>query len=169
MFSAAQGNHTRLLAQDIANRHLSCNVSGLKEIRPVENQRPKDYLLCFEFAKSGHVGTSVVIPSLIFFVHTHQVESSVSAIGIPSFTPYFLDLRVITSRLTTFRHGGDPLVSNPFDPLGRNLNYPRIWLVFFLFNINDQNVFIGLVRIFLACISAMIIDCESDLGSASTL
>jgi len=84
-----------------------------------------------------------------------------SAVGIYSIPPPFLDLRVITSGVETLRHGGDPLVANSFDPLGRSLNYPRIWLTLFSFlGINDRNVVfagLSLCVLFLACVSTMIV------------
>lgn len=99
-----------------------------------------------------------LVPLILFSCAlTYGWKATWTAVGIPSFAPPFLDLRVITSGLVTLRHGGDPLVSNPFDPLGRNLNCPRIWLVrFSLLGINDRNEFIvGIVlcALFLACMS----------------
>ena len=89
------------------------------------------------------------------------------AVGVPSLTPYFIDVRVITSGLVTLHNGGDPLVSNPFDPMNRTLNYPRIWLALFsLSGINDQNVAavgIGLSALFLLCVSHMIINSSYGL------
>src|SRR4029079_7279102 len=38
--------------------------------------------------------------------------------------------RVITGATATLTQGLDPLVSNPGDPLGRPMNYPRGWLLF---------------------------------------
>jgi hypothetical protein len=47
--------------------------------------------------------------------------------GISTLRPCFADLRVITSGLDCIRKGQDPLISNPCDPWGRQMNYPRIW------------------------------------------
>ena len=48
--------------------------------------------------------------------------------GINTTSPNFLDARGITSAIESYRLGKDPLVENPQDPLGRPLNYPRVWL-----------------------------------------
>lgn len=62
-------------------------------------------------------------------------------VGVPSYLPPFLDLRSITSGLKTVRQGGDPLLANPYDPLHRTMNYPRIWLHLFTWmGINDRNL-----------------------------
>jgi hypothetical protein len=64
-------------------------------------------------------------------------------VGVPSYTPPFLDLRSITSGLKTVQRGGDPLIANPSDPLRRTMNYPRIWLhLFSWLGINDSNLWI---------------------------
>jgi hypothetical protein len=47
--------------------------------------------------------------------------------GVYQLTPVFADLRVITAAWESRALGLDPLVSNPFDPWNRVLNYPRIW------------------------------------------
>jgi hypothetical protein len=95
--------------------------------------------------------------------------STWSALGVPSFTPAFLDLRVISSGLFTMQHGGDPLVANPFDPLGRALNYPRIWLVLFAFlHISDRAVpalGIFFCVLFLGCISKMIVELDRTVAA----
>src|SRR5947207_15325254 len=87
-------------------------------------------------------------------------------IGVPSITPCFMDLRVITSGVITLENGGDPLVSNPFDLKGRPLNYPRIWLILFsILGINDRNVAaLGIILgvVFLLCLSDIIINCSND-------
>ncbi|MGB2634358.1 MAG: hypothetical protein WAM58_10530 [Candidatus Acidiferrum sp.] len=109
-----------------------------------------------------------LIPSIIFLCTLSFGWKPVwDALGVTSFTPCFLDLRVITSGLITRSHGGDPMVSNPFDPLGRTLNYPRIWLALFsLLGVNDHNVvFVGiaLCALFLACVSGLIVDSRDDI------
>ena len=63
-----------------------------------------------------------LVPLILFSCAlTYGWKATWTAAGIPWFAPPFLDLRVITSGLVALRHGGDPLVSNPFDPLGRKL------------------------------------------------
>jgi len=90
-----------------------------------------------------------------------------TAVGVTSYRPPFLDLRVITSGLTTLHHGGDPLVANPADPLGRTLKYPRVWLVLFsLFHINDHNVIfvgLGICAVYLLCVSHLVLRSRDDV------
>jgi len=49
-------------------------------------------------------------------------------LGVPTMSPSFFDLRNITSAWESQRLGYNPLATNPRDPLGRPMNYPRIWL-----------------------------------------
>jgi hypothetical protein len=49
--------------------------------------------------------------------------------NIPTMTPAFADLRVITGCSESWALGFDPLLHNPGDPWGRALNWPRIWHV----------------------------------------
>ncbi len=82
------------------------------------------------------------------------------AVGVPAMLPRFLDVRSIPEGLETLRHGQDPLVKNPADPLGRPLNYPRVWLYSFsALGINTQNVWmiaIAFCACYLACMSVLI-------------
>jgi hypothetical protein len=82
------------------------------------------------------------------------------AIGVPAMLPRFLDVRSIPEGLETLRHGQDPLVKNPADPLGRPLNYPRVWLYSFsALGINTRNVWmiaIAFCACYLTCMSVLI-------------
>jgi hypothetical protein len=49
------------------------------------------------------------------------------AARVPAMTPFFADLRVLTSAGESYAAGHDPRASNPRDPWRRPLNYPRIW------------------------------------------
>ena len=74
--------------------------------------------------------------------------------------PRFADLSTIPEGLETLRHGQDPLVTNPADPLRRPVNYPRIWLsLFSALGINVQNVWaiaLPFCAFYLMCISLLI-------------
>lgn len=48
----------------------------------------------------------------------------------------FADLWTITYGAETYAQGIDPMVKNPCEPLGRPLNYPRIWQTLFLLGID---------------------------------
>ncbi len=65
-------------------------------------------------------------------VKKYDYEKVWSFWNIPVMHPYFADLRSVLSSVESYAHGLDPMQINPFDPWGRKLNYPRIW-VYFLF------------------------------------
>jgi hypothetical protein len=84
---------------------------------------------------------------------------------VPSLDPSFLDLRSITAGLETERHGGDPLIANPYDKRERPVNYPRVWLwVFSKLHINDGNVpIVGVTFavLYVSCASILILRSKS--------
>ena len=47
---------------------------------------------------------------------------------VPSLGRPFADILTVLTGAECLRAGHDPLVSNPCDPWGRTLNYPRVWL-----------------------------------------
>jgi hypothetical protein len=106
----------------------------------------------------------LIILALAFSYDWHWVWT---ALHIPAFSTFFLDLRVITSGLFTLQHGGDPFASNPADPMHRMMNYPRIWLYLFsLLGINNRNIFIVgiiLALVYLTCISILILRSKANL------
>jgi hypothetical protein len=51
-----------------------------------------------------------------------------STLFVPALDPPFADLRTVQGALLSLERGLDPLVSNPGDPWGRPMNYPRLWL-----------------------------------------
>ena len=72
---------------------------------------------------------------------------------IPAMSPPFADLRVITHGADSIARGLDPLVSNPGDPWGRPLNYPRIWQSLYSVGINKSHTIVlglGIILSFLA-------------------
>jgi len=72
--------------------------------------------------------------------------------NIPVMSPPFADLRVITHGADSISKGLDPLVSNPGDPWGRPLNYPRIWQSLYLIGINKSHTIglgLGIISSFL--------------------
>lgn len=60
-------------------------------------------------------------------------------LGVPSAPSLFFDTRVVTSALECQRLGFDPLTSNPCDPAGRTLNYPRVWLLLRWFGLGQSH------------------------------
>lgn len=76
--------------------------------------------------------------------------------GVPTISPYFADLRVITSGLDCARLGYDPLINNPCDPWKRVMNYPRIWQSLEIFGIKQEHTFIiGIILAILFYFSAL--------------
>ena len=68
-------------------------------------------------------------------------------------SPAFADLRVITHAADSVRSGLDPLISNPADPWGRLLNYPRIWQSLCVLSVNKSHALLlglGIIFSFLA-------------------
>lgn len=51
----------------------------------------------------------------------------------------FADIWTITYGAETHAKGGDPMVHNPYDPMGRALNYPRVWQLLYLFGIDKHS------------------------------
>ena len=65
---------------------------------------------------------------VITMIATFGYEKILTMIwNIPTMNPVFADIRTITGVNATLSQGLDPLVSNPGDPWGRTMNYPRIW------------------------------------------
>jgi len=50
-----------------------------------------------------------------------------ASLSLPSMHPAFADMRTIQGALTTISQGLDPTITNPGDPWGRLMNYPKIW------------------------------------------
>ena len=69
--------------------------------------------------------------------------------NIPTMSPHFADLRVITHGAESYSKGFDPMIKNPGDPWQRRLNYPRVWQILYSLGINQTHTtFLGLVIIF---------------------
>ena len=115
-----------------------------------------------------------LVPLLIFVSAFHYGwHATWAGIGIPALVPSFADLRGLTGALITVQHGGDPFIFNPFDPWGRPLNYPRIWIYLFsALGINDGNVpVVGVTFcvLYLACVSVLIFRARRNLDAVVLL
>lgn len=91
----------------------------------------------------------VAIPRLLWGVDVWP------RLGIPAARSLFIDTRVITAGLECRRLGFDPLISNPCDPLGRPLNYPRVWLLLRWLGL-DQSHTDALALVFIALFLASV-------------
>jgi len=97
--------------------------------------------------------SAVVFSFVILFVFYGYNQTwrlwNVPVMFPPGETVGFSDLRVITHGADSVAKGLDPLISNPDDPWGRPVNYPRVWQILYSLGINkSQTVFLGLIMIF---------------------
>jgi hypothetical protein len=76
---------------------------------------------------------AVAIPRLLWGINIWP------RLGVPAAPTLFFDTRVVTAGLECRRMGLDPLVSNPCDPVGRPLNYPRAWLLLRYVGLNQSH------------------------------
>lgn len=75
--------------------------------------------------------------ALLIFVHLGVIIAGLTGawqqtfldLHVPAMTQPFVDFRSIPAAIESAKQGLDPMVSNPSDPRGRPLNYPRIWLL----------------------------------------
>jgi hypothetical protein len=80
--------------------------------------------------------------------------------GVPGSTGFsFLDVRYFTSAWDCARAGIDIADANPCDPLGRPLNYPRLWLAPAYLGLGQGATVLlgaGLAVVFLAAVAAVV-------------
>lgn len=82
-----------------------------------------------------------------------------SAFGVPARPSPFIDARNVTAALECRRLGFDPLVENPCDPLGRPMNYPRVWLALRWLGLNQSHtdlLAIAFVALFLVSVFLLV-------------
>ena len=73
------------------------------------------------------------------------------ALGLPSMSPAFADLRTVQGALATLAEGGDPRIANPGDPWGRAFNYPPVWLAIArALRLGSETAYLGFVGIYLS-------------------
>jgi hypothetical protein len=78
----------------------------------------------------------IIFSSLLFFWGS---EKTWSLWSVPTLSPNFADLRIVTSGAESKALGFDPLINNPQEPWGRQLIYPRIWQMLYLAGINQTH------------------------------
>jgi len=65
--------------------------------------------------------------------------------SIPTMSPHFADIRVITGGAESYAQGLDPMIENPGDPWQRRLNYPRVWQNLYSLGVNQSHTtYIGI-------------------------
>ncbi|MCX8061632.1 MAG: hypothetical protein N3D16_03510 [Anaerolineales bacterium] len=97
-----------------------------------------------------------ILCSLAFFAYLflrYGYEETWQLWNIPTMTPHFADLRIVTGLSVTIAQGYDPMLHNPGDPWQRPFNYPPIWKILPLIGIKPEHttliglLFIGLFLI----------------------
>ena len=85
------------------------------------------------------VVTILILATAIF---TSVIFGNVSLLkkwNIPACPPSFLDSRQVAMASESYALGYDPLVENPANPLGMQLNYPRVWHILFALGIDQSD------------------------------
>ena len=101
---------------------------------------------CGRFVFVTAVGLFVAITAWLVLGHRfYELEH----LGIATMQPRFVDAHVISGAGASLARGCDPLVDNPGDPLGRAMNYPRLWLLPAMAGLDVQHTWV-LVAAFLA-------------------
>jgi hypothetical protein len=83
--------------------------------------------------------TIIIVAASIFsyvFLHT---DFLIRKWNLPLDPPGFYDSRQFTWASEAYAQGYDPLIENPVNPRGHQLNYPRIWHLLFLLGINESH------------------------------
>ncbi len=89
---------------------------------------------------------TATIFSYVFFDNNFLIRKW----NLPIDPPGFHDSRQFAWASESFTQGYDPLIENPNNPAGHQLNYPRIWHVFFHLGINESHTnIIGTTVVFL--------------------
>ena len=77
--------------------------------------------------------------------------------NIPTMSPFFFDVRVITGASESRALDFDPLQVNPRDPARRPMNYPRIWLTLCPTDVNlGHTIYFGLTFIILFLVGVVV-------------
>lgn len=86
------------------------------------------------------IGASILFWLLvIFLLRTRGYHETWDLWKVPSWTPPFLDFRLIPGSAESFARGYEPAVENPYDPGGRIFNYPAFWRLFFYSGITQAD------------------------------
>ncbi len=91
------------------------------------------------------ISLAIFIYTGIFFtIYSFGWINGWSLFGIsPMYPPSFADARNIQGAIFSYHIGLDPTISNPGDPWGRELLYPKTWIWFAsLLHLNNENIFL---------------------------
>lgn len=86
-----------------------------------------------------YAATILILATSIFSSVYFENHYLIRKWNIPVCPPSFLDSRQLAWASESFALGYDPLIENPVNPRGHQLNYPRIWQLLFLLGINESH------------------------------
>jgi hypothetical protein len=93
--------------------------------------------------------TAIAVLIFIILFYSYGYNNTWRLWNIPTMSPHFADLRVITHGAQSSARGFDPLIKNPGDPWKRRLNYPRVWQGLYSLGINQTHTtYLGVAVIF---------------------
>jgi hypothetical protein len=79
-----------------------------------------------------------------------------SSLNVPTLYPAFADMRVVQGAVISAQNGLNPWVSNPGDPWGRKINYPKLWVsIASALSFADESRFILICSMLVACFAAI--------------
>jgi hypothetical protein len=84
--------------------------------------------------------TIILLASSVFSFVFFQNVWLLRKWNIPIDPPGFHDSRQFAWAAEAYAQGYDPLIKNPVNPRGHQLNYPRIWHLLFALGINESHV-----------------------------
>jgi hypothetical protein len=83
--------------------------------------------------------------TLVGLARSRDLVSAWHTLGVAASPHPFLDARFVTGTADSYRTGYDPYVENPYDPFGRPMNYPRIWLALAALGLSqDHTMIVGI-------------------------
>jgi hypothetical protein len=85
------------------------------------------------------IATILILATAIFSSVFFQNVWLIRKWNIPLDPPGFLDSRQLAWASEAHARGYDPLIENPVNPRGHQLNYPRIWHLLFALGINEDH------------------------------
>lgn len=81
--------------------------------------------------------------------------TALEALGVNPLTLAWADARTITGAGVALEQGLDPLITNPGDPWGRVMNYPRAWLILAQSGIRPEHTWILAWTFFTALLAGL--------------
>lgn len=92
----------------------------------MDSSKPPEAIRRARRVYAAGIGVLAVLASMLLLSGDGSV---LRPIGVQAMTQPWADARTLSGAGVALDLGLDPMISNPGDPWGRRLNYPRIWLV----------------------------------------